>query len=746
MKTAITKEQVDLFKSLFSTRTDVYAKFWTNFKTKKSGYAPVYSLNNQTESLDDNALKEHLLGQKIIGVYPLFPDNTCSFLVVDFDKKSWFKDASLVLQTADLLEINVYLERSKSGNGGHVWFFFERRIPAYKARSFGKLLLNKSNLKSSSSYDRLFPSQDEHSGKGFGNLICLPLQGKHLKESNTAFIGQDRNIYSDQWRYLSQMKRVSSEQIEQILSKSDFISTKANSVVSIETTVNSESKNNQAVEDQEEDQPSRKVKTTDSQIVKVTLSNQIFIPDAFLPTNLYKFLKSKLNFANPKFYELERRGYSTWQTPRYLKHIEITPEGILIPIGFLKEIEKFALEQQLQLKAKDDRTLLKTITFSSKLRLRPNQQKIAKNLLKHNRVILEANPGFGKTMIGLYVMKRRKQPTLIIVHTKALLHQWKKRIETWFNFKDEDLGLIGDGKWQVGKNVTIASYQTLARRDIEDLKSQFGLVIVDECHHVPANTLSEVVKQFSAKYSLGLTATAYRRDKLEKLMYFYLSSTIVKATPDANSLKTTEAKIKTKLFTKKTRFILPDNISNNFNEIGKELIQNENRNQVIIRDVVSALEVRAKCLILTERVKHCEILLEQVRKSIKGIHAAIASGRMTKKNRQRIAQRMKQDRFQLLIATGKLIGEGFDWPELTHLFLAYPFSWKGKLVQYVGRVQRQAENKDVAYVYDYLDYEIPMLRAMYFRRLRTYRELKLDKGKVVYSKNNKVNKNQLSLF
>lgn len=733
MKTVITKEEVDLFKSLFSTRADVYAKFWTNFKTKKSGYAPVYSLNNQTESLDDNTFKKHLLGQKIIWVYPLFPDNTCSFLVVDFDKKSWFEDTSLVLQTAGFFKINAYLERSKSGNGGHVWFFFEERIPAYRARSFGKLLLKRSDLQSSSSYDRLFPSQDEHSGKGFGNLICLLLQGKHIEKGNTAFIDQNENAYPGQWQYLSQTKKVSSDQIQQILSKSDFISTKANSVVSIETTVNSESKNNQAVEDQ----PSRKVKTTDSQIVKVTLSNQIFIPDAFLPTNLYKFLKSKLNFANPKFYELERRGYSTWQTPRYLKHIEITPEGILIPIGFLKEIEKFALEQQLQLKVKDDRTLLKTITFSSKLKLRPNQQKIAKNLLKHNRVILEANPGFGKTMVGLYVMKRRKQPTVIIVHTKALLHQWKKRIETWFNFKDEDLGLIGDGKWQVGKKVTIASYQTLARRNVEDLRSQFGLVIVDECHHVPANTLSEVVKQFSAKYSLGLTATAYRRDKLEKLMYFYLSSTVVKATPDANSSKTTESKIKTKLFTKKTGFILPDNISSNFNEIGKELIQNENRNQVIIRDVVSALEVGAKCLILTERVEHCEILLKQVRKSIKGIHAAIASGRMTNKNRQRIAQRMKQDRFQLLIATGKLIGEGFDWPELTHLFLAYPFSWKGKLVQYVGRVQRQDEDKDVAYVYDYLDYEILMLRAMYFRRLRTYRELKLDKQKVVYDKTKK---------
>lgn len=759
MPSLIIEKQINLFRALFYTRTDVYAKFWTNFSNKKSGYAPVYSIKRKLNVLNNKVVRLHLLGQKVIGVYPLFPDNTCRFLTIDFDKKSWFKESILLIETAKKYNFPCYLERSKSGNGGHIWFFFTENILSHKVRSLGKFLLNKSDLSNSSAYDRMFPSQDEHSGKGFGNLICLPLQGECLKSGNTAFISETGKAYSDQWQYLTSITKIEEFKIDQVLNQA--IRTTEHTPIQ-KLTNSSETKNKvkkitiekskDNIEqnlNNDSEKKTRRVKTSSSPEVKLTLSNQIFIPNTFLPDKLYKFLKSKLNFPNPKYYELERRGYSTWQTPRWIKTIEVVDDGILLPSGFLNEIKKFIDNNDLKLTVKDKRSLQKTITFSSKIKLRSNQQKISKDLLKHNRVILEAQPGFGKTMVGLYLMKRRKQPTLIIVHTKTLLHQWLNRIENWFNLgtiKDGEIGIIGDGKWKLGNKVTVASYQTLSRRDLSEIKNNFGLIIIDECHHVPAKTLSKVVKQFSTTYALGLTATAYRRDKLEKLMHFYISSTVIKAKSSLKNRKSTEVKVKTKLITKKTGFQVSNSTNSDFNEIGKELIFNNKRNQIIVQDIVNALRVGAKCLVLTERIDHCKILLNQVRKSIKSIHAAIASGRMTKKNRQRIAQRMKQDRFQLLIATGKLVGEGFDWPELTHLFLAYPFSWKGKLVQYVGRVQRESEGKDIAYVYDYLDYDVHMLRAMYFRRLRTYRELKLYKQKVASIKPNKVSENQMSLF
>ncbi|MBU1457775.1 DEAD/DEAH box helicase [Patescibacteria group bacterium] len=736
MQTKISTDHLRLYQSLFQTRTDVYAKFWTNFSNKKSGYAPVYSLTNKTDALSKHVIRSHLLGHKIVGVYPLFSDNTCCFLAIDFDKENWLDDSLLLIKVAANHKVPCYLEKSKSGNGGHIWFFFTEKVPAHKARSLGKYLLTKSNLSNLSAYDRMFPSQDEHSGKGFGNLICLPLQGKCLESGNTIFIDNDGLPYSNQWQYLSTIKTISLKQVDGILNRAIKITTSSTKKVRVGKNKNI---NNKAKE-------VRKVKTNSSPQTKLILNNQIFIPDIFLPDKLYKFLKSELNFLSPKHYELERRGYSTWQTPRFIKTIKIVDNGILVPAGFLTKIKQFANESGLKVNIEDKRLLLKSIVFPSKIKLRPGQQKITKDLLKHDRVILEAIPGFGKTMVGLYVMKRRKQPTIIIVHTKTLLHQWLKRIEEWFNLKDGEVGIIGDNKFKLGTKVTVASYQTLARRNLEEIKNNFGLVIIDECHHVPAKTLSKVVKQFPARYALGLTATAYRRDKLEKLMYFYISPTVIKAKSDLKKTKSKKSAIETKLITKRTGFEVSNSVNGSFNEIGKELITSSRRNQIIVRDIVCALQTRAKCLVLTERVDHCEILLSQVRKLTKGVHAAIASGKMTKKNRERIAQRMKQSQFQLLIATGKLIGEGFDWPELTHLFLAYPFSWKGKLTQYVGRVQRQFKGKDTAYVYDYLDYDVHMLKIMYFRRLRTYRELKLDRQKMANINYKKVDKNQMSLF
>jgi len=738
MGKSITFEQFSLYRSLFRARTDVFARFWVDFSGKKSGYKPVYSLNHQPQALTDQVIESHLTGKEVIGVYPLFSDNTTALLAFDFDGENWLETTRKVTGIARSYDLPLLLERSKSGNGSHLWFFFEEMFEGYKARQLGKYLLSQAGITNRHTFDRMFPSADEHKGKGYGNLICLPLCGQFLKQGNTAFIDEQGKVFPDQWQILGSVKKIAISKIDSILN----ISINHSSLlVSQKDPVKTE--NSQIAADEIE--TDEKVTTSQGQETKLVLSSSIFIPNVWLPDKLYRYLKQELNFPNPEFYEKERLGYSTWQTPRFIRTLEIQPDGVLVPIGFLEKVMAYAEQEHLTVTIDDRRITTKTTSFPSKLILRKDQQKVLKQLIGYNRVILNANPGFGKTMVALALMKKLRQRTLIIVHTNTLLHQWHKRISDYFKLSKDDIGLIGDNKWKVGKKITIASYMTLFRRGIEEIKNDFGLVIIDECHHVPANTFSQVVKQFPAKYVLGLSATAYRKDKLDKLMYYYLSDQIVTAEPEAGQ-KTTQINptIETQLVTRKTQF-KGNTKCEDFQEASRLVIADKERNEQIVTDIAAVLATGAKCLVLSERLEHCKTLLEMIRQKIKGVHAAVATGIMTKKQRERIAKRLHQDRFQLLIATGKLIGEGFDWPEVSHLFLAFPFSWKGKLIQYIGRVQRPYEGKTQAVVHDYFDDQVSMLKIMYYKRLRTYRSLGLSKLNSPIKKK-VINEDQLSLF
>lgn len=733
------EEKIKLYRSIFKVRTDIYAKYWTNFKDK-SGYSPVYQLNKQPQALTDEVILNHLIGSSLIGIYPLLKDNTTYFLAIDFDKGDWLKESLKVMQVAEKNNISAYLEKSKSGNGAHIWIFFTSNISAFKAWQLGKYLLQKAEITTRKTFDRMFPSQDEHQGKGYGNLIALPLQGENIKLENSVFIDKNGKTIDDQWSFLENIKKNHESVIDNILNQNKITFPQ---VVKSKPKSKMQEKEIEDHQNQEESQIT-KINTTQNSEAKLIISSQIFIPELYLPDKLYKFLKKKLNFPNPKYYELEKRGYSTWKTPRFQKHIDQIDNGILIPTGFLCEIENFAKENSIKLIVENQQITCKSVSFKTKLKLKPEQQIIVKELLDSDRIIFEAKPGFGKTMVALYCIKRRRQPTLIIVHTKELLHQWKKRIKDWFELEENDIGIIGDNQWEIGNKITIASYQTLAKRGVAEIKDKFGFVIVDECHHVPAKTLTNVVKNLPAKYVLGLTATAYRKDNLDRLMLFYLGQIVT--TSWQQSKKQQSKNIPTVLMTRSTTFSAPQSALGEFNDLSQYLIADQDRNILIAKDVAKALQTNAKCMILTERIDHCDILLKEVRKQIKGVHAAIISGKITKKKREQISKRLTQDQFKLLVATGKLIGEGFDWPELTHLFLAFPFSWKGKLVQYVGRIQRTYDGKEKAYVYDYIDNNVQMLKIMYYRRLRTYRKLQLEKVTQVIPKKKIMAENQLSFF
>ena len=735
MADPIDANKIALFQSIFRSREDVYARYWVSPDAKKSGYAPIYRLNQQSAPLSADAIGGHLRGHETIGIYPLLKDNTTQFLAVDFDKGDWLQDASSLLKIARAHRLSCYIEKSRSGNGAHVWFFFMDPLPAWKARQLGKYLLNRANIKQQASFDRMFPSQDEHSGKGYGNLIALPLQGTSVTLGATVFINSDGEVYPDQWQLLESIVKITPSDIDRTLEQSK-------AKVQPEQPSSTELKTAEVIED---DEPL--VKTSSMPTARLTLASQITIPDAFLPDSLYRFLRQKLNFSNPEFIKLQRKGYSTWQTPRTIKTLGITPEAIIIPAGFLSQIEQFASKHNLELVIDDQRLTTQSTSYNPDIALRPEQKRAAQELLQHNRVILEAKPGFGKTITALYCIAKIKQPTLIIVHTRTLMHQWRKHAVDRLGLEKNDIGVIGENKWQIGRKVTIASYQTLARRGVEDIKDSFGLVVVDECHHVPARTFTTVLKNLPAKRVIGLTATAFRRDELDRLMTFYLGPIVKASQPNAATTDNTQlsSMIPIKLIIKQTDFELAGHQPVEFHEIASQLIANSERNLIVAEDVVTALSSGGKCLVLTERIDHCETLLALIRKQHKGVRAAIAKGSGSKKEREKLAKRIRQPRFQLLIATGKLIGEGFDWPELTHLFLVFPFTWKGKLIQYIGRLQRGAGFKQEAMLYDYVDYGVPMLKLMYFKRLRAYRALGIAKA-IKQSRPKQVLSNQIRLL
>ncbi len=453
--------------------------------------------------------------------------------------------------------------------------------------------------------------------------------------------------------------------------------------------------------------------------LKVTLSNYLFLNLENVDKNLENFLKKKLDIVNPKFIDAKRMGFSIYKIPRVLYNFKKLKAGFVLPIGFLGVLKSYVAENNLILDIIDNRVEKVIEPLSCQIKLQPVQQLMLEKILRFNRVILEAKPGFGKTMLALSYLAQRQQNTIIIVHTRTLLHQWQKRIRDYFQLKKEDLGLIGESKWQIGQKITLASYQTLLSRGSKQLKNEFGLVIVDECHHVPACTFSKVVRELASRYCLGLTATAFRKDRLDSLMNFYIGPIVTTPNDDQITVKI-EKKIPTFLIMRNTQLSITNADLLEFSLLGTKLIQDEKRNALIANDVLLVMKKEAKCLVLTERIEHCQILFDLLKKKNKKLKITIANGQMNKKEREGIIFAVKNNEFDILIATGALIGEGFDWPQLDNLFLVYPFSWRGKLIQYVGRVQRYFPNKNKAFVYDYVDNYIGMFKAMFFKRKKAY--------------------------
>lgn len=739
--------KIALFRSLFCGREDVFARRWYSKTTGKSGYQPVcqnewadglcdkrkYKCsvcpNRKLMPLTDEDIFKHLAGKDeyerdVIGIYPMLKDETCNFLCVDFDEEDYKYAVIAFRKVCKGYNIPAYVERSRSGNGAHIWILFASPISAILARKLGSGLLTKameSNANISfKSYDRLFPNQDTMPDGGFGNLISLPLQGKARKIGNSVFVDEDFLPYEDQWAYLSCVQKLSIDKAENLVSslcKNGDLGTLVSG-------------------SDEKPWEMRKVTTLTAldfpSKIAVLNANMLYVPIAGISPAAQNAMKRLAAFRNPDFYRAQAMRLPIYDKPRIICTAEISKEYIGLPRGCENALYKLFEDYNADYSVDDQTNRGSAISVTFNGILREEQQPAADALLDHNTGVLSATTAFGKTVIASYLIGKRKVNTLILVHTQSLMQQWKKALENFLNLEISPpmtkkgkvkknwspIGLLGAGKNTLHGNVDIAVMQSLVNGDeIKSLVRNYGMIIVDECHHVSAVNFEKILKFTNAKYVYGLTATPTRQDGHHPIIFMQCGP--IRYRVDAKE------QAEKRLF---EHYLIPRftsyrsvNTDKGIATIYRDLAENEIRNAQIIRDVVKALQQGRCPIILTERREHVLLLQERLSGHCKNVITLF--GTASQKERRETLERLKSipiDESLLIIATGKYVGEGFDYPRLDTLFLALPIAWKGKVAQYAGRLHRNYPGKSEVQIYDYVDIHIPVLERMYQKRVKGY--------------------------
>ncbi|MBM7691302.1 hypothetical protein JOC77_000707 [Peribacillus deserti] len=598
-------ERLNIYKDLFKGRTDVYALRWES-KNGKSGYSPacgnewhpalcqkpkIKCSNCQHRTLlplNDKIIYDHLSGKHTIGLYPLLQDETCWFLAVDFDKKNWEKDVRAFINTCKDLNVPAHIERSRSGNGCHVWIFFDQALPASLARRLGNVLLldtlEKRYEVGMDSYDRLFPNQDTLPKGGFGNLIALPLQGGPRKNGNSVFIDENHNPYPDQWLYLKHVTKIGVDLVKNILKSS--------------------SKNELSITLKENEPPLNNGNQfyTPSRLTVIE-KNGLYIDKENLPSSLIHKMIQLAAFKNPEFFKAQARRLSTHDIPRNITCFEETEKFLVLPRGCKEDLINLMNDYSIEYDFEENTNsgVKTSIAFSGKLR--SEQEQAVQKLLENPIGILSATTEFGKTVIAAALIAKRNINTLIIVHRNQLIDQWKSSLSMFLNMDEKDIGQVGGGKNKQSNIIDIATIQSLNYKgEIKDQITQYGQIIVDECHHISAYSFERVLKKADAKYVHGLTATPYRKDGLQPIMTMQLGPIRYKVNAK------NQAKVRPFehiLLPRHTNFKSTNEISKkDIHSIYKELINDEKRNQLIFNDVLKELDSGSVPIILTERVEH----------------------------------------------------------------------------------------------------------------------------------------------
>ena len=747
------EKKVALFRSLFQGREDVFARRWFSPTTGKSGYQPVCAREWNREYCDKKKFKcaecpnrefqplgyddiyRHLEGKDpngrdVIGVYAILPDNTCQFLCCDFDDKScehgYQKDVMAYVGACRDWGIPAYIERSRSGNGAHVWILFNEPVKARTARGLGNAILTEAMERegrmSFKSYDRFFPNQDFMPAGGFGNLVALPLQGRARKDGNSVFVDEDFIPLTDQWEYLQRMTKMTAAEVEKLVSRYD------------REPLGELSKSSESAP---WERPLPKPMSTADFPKHITIvrSSGIYIPTKGLSAKAVNHLKRLAAFKNSEFYAKLGMRLPVYNLPRIISCSEITDDYLILPRGCEESAIDFLRENNVDVEIQDKANPGMPITVEFNGQLYSEQEHAIEELARHRCGTLYATTAFGKTVTAAAMIARKKVNTLILVHTKALLDQWRKCLSEYLisDFQPEEqpkgrgrrkkfqqFGALSSTENTLNGNIDIALLQSCINdNEVKPFVREYGMVIVDECHHAPAFNFEHVLREVNARYVYGLTATPIRKDGHQPIIFMQCGEIRYTSDPKVQQAQQSFRRLLIPRFTSH-RNLNAD--GSNYAQILEELTENESRNKLILDDVASNLAEGRTPIILTARTAHVDILTKQCRKICPNVIRLV--GNDSAKAKREVMSRLNDipaNEPLIVVATGKYVGEGFDLPRLDTLMLALPVSWKGLIAQYTGRLHRNYPGKTETRIYDYIDLRVPICDSMYRKRLHGYK-------------------------
>ncbi len=731
--TLTTSEKVELFRRLFRGRSDVYPIRWESKTTGKSGYVPACANEwragichkpkikcsdcgvRELSPLSDTVIYNHLSGEHTIGVYPLMPDDTCYFLAVDFDEADWKEDAQAFVQSCHELGVSVALEVSRSGNGAHGWIFFERKVSARDARRLGTAIISHTCSRTRqlklTSYDRLFPNQDTMPKGGFGNLIALPLQKKPREKGFSVFVEDNLQPYPDQWTFLAGIRLMAAVDIEPTI----LLAT--GSMYPLDVTF---------IDEEDNKEPWKRVDTKNAKLfgvmpdsLTITLANLIYFEKAELPQSLANRLIRLAAFQNPEFYKAQAMRFPVWDKPRVIGCAENYPNHIALPRGCLEAAQNLLKENGICYELRDERFEGQVIDVAFAGILRPDQELAIIEMLQHNIGVLCAPTAFGKTVAAAALIARRGINTLILVHRTDLLKQWQESLKSFLGVGKGVVGTIGGGKAKPTGKIDIAVMQSLSRQgEVSSLVENYGQVIIDECHHVGATSFNDILKRVKAKYVLGLTATPIRRDGQQPIIFMQCGP--IRYTASKSDSAPTDLEVIPRMIDKP--IALPQDAA--IQDVFRYIISDKERTEAVATEVINAFNLGRKVLVLTERTDHLDAILSALDGKLPP--PFVLHGRISKKQRAKVIKELDElplDAPRVLLATGKLVGEGFDHPPLDTLVLAMPISWTGTLQQYAGRLHREHATKTDVKIIDFVDTGHPALLRMWAKRQRGYRAM-----------------------